>query len=75
MAMKVCCIHLKPGFRQEHDAQLALDAREIFDLKARKAGDLKIPPGREIRSLALVVLAVLSLCLPSFAHGQGQLAS
>jgi ABC-type transporter lipoprotein component MlaA/pimeloyl-ACP methyl ester carboxylesterase len=32
---------------------------------------LKIPPGREIRSLALVVLVVLSLCLLSFARGQG----
>ena len=32
---------------------------------------MKIPPGREIRSLALAALAVLSLCLPSFAHGQG----
>ena len=42
-----------------------------FRFKARKAGDLKLPPGREIRSLALVVLAVLSLCLPSFTRGQG----
>jgi hypothetical protein len=30
MAMKGCGIHLKSGYRQEHDAQLALDAQEIF---------------------------------------------
>ena len=28
--MKVYRIHLKPGLRQEQDAQLALDTREIF---------------------------------------------
>jgi hypothetical protein len=26
MAMKVCCINLKPGYWQGHDAQLALNA-------------------------------------------------
>ncbi len=33
MAMKGYGIHLKSGYRQEHDARLALDAREIFTLK------------------------------------------
>jgi ABC-type transporter lipoprotein component MlaA len=72
MATKVCCINLKPGCRQGHDAQLALnaEAQKDFRLKARKAGDLKIQPGRRIRSSALAVLAVLSLCLSPFAHGQ-----
>jgi ABC-type transporter lipoprotein component MlaA len=31
---------------------------------------LKIQPGRRIRSSALVVLVVLSLCLSPFARGQ-----
>src|ERR1017187_1069437 len=75
MATKVCCINpagAGPGCRQGHDAQLALnaEAQKDFCLKARKAGDLKIPPGRRIRSSALVVLVVLSLCLSPFAHGQ-----
>jgi hypothetical protein len=30
MAMKGYGIHLKPGYRQEYDVQLALDAQEIF---------------------------------------------
>jgi ABC-type transporter lipoprotein component MlaA len=33
-------------------------------------GNLKIQPGRRIRSSALEVLVVLSLCLSPFAHGQ-----
>ena len=41
--------------------------KKDFRLKARKASDLKIQPGRRIRSSALVVL---SLCLSPFAHGQ-----
>jgi hypothetical protein len=28
--MKGCYIHLKPGYRQEYDAQFALGAQEIF---------------------------------------------
>jgi ABC-type transporter lipoprotein component MlaA len=69
VATKVCCINLKPGCRQGHDAQLALnaEAKKDFRLKARKAGNLKIQPGWRIRSSALVVL---SLCLSLFAHGQ-----
>jgi ABC-type transporter lipoprotein component MlaA len=75
MATKVCYINpagAGPGCRQGDAAQLALnaEAQKDFRLKARKAGDLKIPPGRKIRSSALVVLAVLSLCLSPFAHGQ-----
>jgi ABC-type transporter lipoprotein component MlaA/pimeloyl-ACP methyl ester carboxylesterase len=72
MATKVCCINLKPGCQQRHDAQLALnaEAQKDFRLKARKAGNLKIQPGRRIRSSALMVLMVLSLCLSPFAHGQ-----
>jgi hypothetical protein len=30
MTMKGYGIHLKSGYRQEHDTQLALDAQEIF---------------------------------------------
>ncbi len=72
MATKVCCINLKSGCRRGHGAQLALnaEAQKDFRLKARKAGDLKIQPGRRIRCSALVILMVLSLCLPPFAHGQ-----
>jgi ABC-type transporter lipoprotein component MlaA len=75
MATKVCYINpagAGPGCRQGHDAQLALnaEAQKDFRLKARKAGDLKIPPGRRIRSSALVVLVVLALCLSPFAQGQ-----
>jgi len=36
-------------------------------LNVSKVGDLKIQPGRKIRSSALVIL---SLCLPPFGHGQ-----
>src|ERR1035438_4778347 len=75
MATKVCCINpagAGSGCRQGHDAQPALntEAQKDFRLKARKAGDLKIQPGPRIRSSALVVLAVLSLCLSPFAQGQ-----
>jgi len=70
MAKRVCCINpagAGPGCRQESKVQFALDAQAqmIFASKARKAGDLKIQPGRKIRSSALVVLVVLSLCLPA----------
>jgi ABC-type transporter lipoprotein component MlaA len=75
MATKVCCINpagAGPGCRQGHDAQFALntEAQKDFRLKARKAGGLKIQPGRRIRSSALVVLVVLSLYLSPFAQGQ-----
>ena len=75
MTTKVCYINpagAGPGCRQGHAAQRALnaEAQKDFRLKARKAGDLKIQPGRRIRSSALAVLAVLSLCLSPFAHGQ-----
>ncbi|MGD0209109.1 MAG: VacJ family lipoprotein [Verrucomicrobiota bacterium] len=69
---KICCINpagAGPGYWQDHDAQHGLDAQaqKDFRLKDRKAGDLKIQPGRKIRSSTLVVLA---LCLSPFAHGQ-----
>jgi ABC-type transporter lipoprotein component MlaA len=75
MAAKVCCTNpagAGPGCWQGHDAQLASDrpSPNDFNLKARKAGDLKVQPGWRIRSSALVVLVVLSLCLLPFAHGQ-----
>jgi ABC-type transporter lipoprotein component MlaA len=41
-----------------------------FHPKTRKAGNLKIPPDRGIRSSALMFLAVLSACLSPFAQGQ-----
>jgi ABC-type transporter lipoprotein component MlaA/pimeloyl-ACP methyl ester carboxylesterase len=55
-----------------HNAQLSLatQAQKIFGLEVGKASDMKMQPCLRIRSSALVVVMLLSLCLSPFARGQ-----
>ena len=54
----------------ERPHKMDAEAEKDFCLEARKASDVKVPPGPKIRSPAPLVLVVMSLCLAPFTHGQ-----